>query len=194
MSYQLRAVAIHRPSLVARLGACDPVVIRQVLERSVDEASRHDEWFRHEIAEGDPTLSSAIRELLSDGVSHEAPGYVYGYALVAIAEVIGHRMLANSFEGIRYTWCEEVDAHLTAADAPPRFRLAAMMSNAIPDVVLPTIADFPALGWTSPETLRRARAWITTWRPTGEMWMVYEDLRRWLDETPESWGWLSCYA
>lgn len=194
MSYRLRAIAIHGPSLAARLGECDPVVRQQILERSLDEASRHDEWFRHEIAEGDPTLSSAIDALLSGAVSLEAPGYVYGYALVAIAEVIGHCLFANSFEGIRYTWIEEVDAHLTAADAPPSFRLEAMMSNAIPDVVLPAISDFPALGWTSPETLRRARAWITTWRPSEEMWMVYEDLQRWLDETPEGWGWLSCYA
>ncbi|MCA9608796.1 MAG: hypothetical protein KC619_24500 [Myxococcales bacterium] len=187
-------ITLPKSSLLARLGQRDPVVRHQIVDRSAAEIERHDEWFRRQIAEGDPSLETAIEQLLYGQVLESAPGYVYGYALVAIADALGHRLFANSFEGIRWEWLEEVDAHLAAAGAPAGLRTESMVTRSVPGVALPFIGDFPSLGWTTEDTLGEAKAWIQSCRVPQAAWAVRDDLKRWLDQTPDGWGWLGCYA
>jgi hypothetical protein len=195
MSYQLRVVALD-PNDLSAVDSQSAEVLASIQAGQAREIQSHAEWFADEIGQGHPSLAVAMEHLVYGTVPADAPGYVYGYALAAIAGHLGRRLHGNNFSGIRYRWLDRMDQVLVGLGAPDRFRVTGLIEGGVP-VSVPRIDDFPALGWTSPEVIDEARAWVSKADFSGQKFDEsgsLTDLKRWLGETPAGNAWLGVYS
>ena len=158
MSYELRAFAVDVDQLSSLVGSGNKALFNTVIDDFTPQLDHFDDVFFDEIDRGDPTVQTALRHILIDGViPPRSPGYPYGYALELLCHHVGWQ-LTGPFGGIDIAWLEEVDRALDRAGAPPGYRALVLVSGRLP-LPIPRPSDFPGIGMFDTALIRQARDW-----------------------------------
>ncbi len=141
MGYPYSAHAVDLKALAAIAGSKDARLEAALTKKYGKHYAENAEWFKDEIADGAPTLSTAVSEIIADKVPKRSKhGFQYGYALEVLVMHIGKRIDEDEL-GLG---CEDaIDGYLKKAKQPSTDKLT---KHGVFPFRIPAPADFPGIG------------------------------------------------
>jgi hypothetical protein len=98
-------------------------------------------------AEAATTVRDAFAHMINGERYGEEFGFVYGYALEFLCEHVGERLPNGGWSAMRSEWAEMADEALELVGVQEEtLRLSRLMNRGSP-IPLPTIEDFPGIGY-----------------------------------------------
>jgi hypothetical protein len=199
VSYCVNAIAVDLDEVRAALGSKKKVLVARVRKEGAGLLDQVDEMIADHVEEdededGNPpeplTAADILRQLIMGEPYRREFGFAYGYCFEALCEHFGEGLNNSEWSAMHSEWFDTVGKELKKAGVDERALSLNTLFFRGPPVKLPTIEDFPSIGYlTKPEVAKAraalAKADLSKVKNRGAVESI-EQIRSWLDECAES--------
>ena len=178
MSYAINVYAVSVERLKEIAGSRDKAMLDAILAKQASFLSTIDDIDD----EMEMTCADALSKMINGQISHDDPGYLYGYALESLCAQVGVELPNICPISDVGEWIEEVDAILETGSVP--IRVSDLVNSGSP-VPIPTPDDFPFIGFWLADEIPAALAALRSLPLAGladEMAETLAQIRGWLEE------------
>jgi hypothetical protein len=170
VGYTVSAFAVDLDAVRAVVGSRDVHVLAELTEALADDLEQIDdmlsEYAEDNDDENDPypplTAADVLRHLVMGDPCRKDVGFAYGYCFTALCAHFGTELDNDQWSATRTTWFGTVQAALAQAGVSCKQFVVDRLVYRGPPVRLPSLNDFPNIGYLTRAEVAEARAALAT--------------------------------